>query len=383
MIQVKQLLLVAVLALPSPALACSVCGGDFQSRQSLRQEAEKAAVIVLGTLNNPRFNSDSADGAGQTDLRIKQILKGAEHLNGANSITLPRYFPSDGKATPMGIFFFEARGARLGYLTGRIVQSEHMAEYVKEVAALKESDSIALLKYYIKHLDHAEAEIADDAFLELVRASDLDLVHAVKGMSPDPLRRMLANPKTPVERIGLCAFLLAAVGSNRDAESMRKMLGHLSPERQMARRGLVIGLTILKPKEGWELIQMTLADSKRDFLERYAIVGAMQFFHNWSPKEDRALIVRSLRQAVESGDLADMAVEDLRRWQWWDLTGTVLAQYAKQSHDSPLVQRSILRYAMACPQSEAKQFIATIRQRNPRLIADIAESLEAEESSGK
>jgi hypothetical protein len=376
-------LILLLCAIPRPALACSICGGDFQNRQSLRQAAGKAVVVVFGTLGDARLNPDSSDGQGQTDLRIKRVLKGADLLNGGNFITVPRFFPGDGKSAQMGIFFFEARSGHLAYLSGQIVQSEHVADYVKEVAALKESDPVALLRFFLKRLDHSDAEIADDAFLELVRAGDLDLARAVKGVPIEPLRRMLANPKTPAERIGLCAFLLAIGGTNRDADAMAKMLKQVTAERQMTRRGLVIGLTLLKPKEGWDLIQSTLADPKRDFLERYAILGSLQFFHNWSPKEYRELILRSARLAVESGDLADMAVEDLRRWQWWELTDIILAQYGKPSHDSPIVQRSILRYAMACQQPEAKKFIATIRQRNPALIADVAESLEAENSPGK
>jgi len=151
--------------LPSPALACSICGGDFQNRQSLRQEANKAVVVVFGTLNNARVNPDSADGQGSTDLHIKRILKGAELLNGGNFITLPRYLPGDGKNTPSGIFFFEARSGHLAYLSGRIVNSERVADYVREAAALKDSDPVAMPRLMIS-LREMSSSWPTSAFVE-------------------------------------------------------------------------------------------------------------------------------------------------------------------------------------------------------------------------
>jgi hypothetical protein len=82
---------------------------------------------------------------------------------------------------------------------------------------------------------------------------------------------------------------------------------------------------------------------------------------------------------VTQGELADLAVEDLRRWQWWELTPTVLAQYGKPTHDAPLVQRAILRYAFSCPRDEAKKFLEGVKAKQPELYNDVAESLRLEQ----
>jgi hypothetical protein len=76
--------------------------------------------------------------------------------------------------------------------------------------------------------------------------------------------------------------------------------------------------------------------------------------------------------------VADLALEDLRKWKMWDLTGTVLAQFGKPSHDAPIARRAILRYALCCPLPEARQFVEQLRRRLPDEVRDLEESLETE-----
>src|ERR1051326_75374 len=105
--RIPVLSLSSLLLVASPALPCSICGSEFQNRATLRQEFAAAKVVVVGTLSNARLNPDSATGEGRTDLKVEQILKGNELLNGGNFVTLPRYYPGDGKGPQRGVFFFD------------------------------------------------------------------------------------------------------------------------------------------------------------------------------------------------------------------------------------------------------------------------------------
>ena len=87
-------------------------------------------------------------------------------------------------------------------------------------------------------------------------------------------------------------------------------------------------------------------------------------------------MLKGLALAVPQGDVADLAVEDLRRWKIWDLTAKVLAQYGKATHDTPIVRRTIIRYALCCPQAEARQFIDNLRRLDPGLVRELEEGLE-------
>jgi hypothetical protein len=76
------------------------------------------------------------------------------------------------------------------------------------------------------------------------------------------------------------------------------------------------------------------------------------------------------------GDLADQAIEDLRRWGYWDLTVDVLSQFPKPTHTAPITRRCIVRYALCCPNEEAKRFIVAVRQTDPKLVKDVEASLD-------
>ena len=114
-----------------------------------------------------------------------------------------------------------------------------------------------------------------------------------------------------------------------------------------------------------------------------AALGVLLFFHNWKPDENRSAMLRGMRSAVAEGDLADIAVEELRRWNFWDLTDVVLAQFDRRSHESVIIRSAIVRYALACPQPAAQRFIADLRKRDPEIVTAAVESLQAEQGVPK
>jgi hypothetical protein len=71
-------------------------------------------------------------------------------------------------------------------------------------------------------------------------------------------------------------------------------------------------------------------------------------------------------------------VENLRRWQMWELTPQVLDLYGKKGHDAPLMRRAILRYALSCPRPEASTFVSQRRRVEPDLVKDVEETLQFE-----
>src|SRR5262249_27342879 len=160
------------------------------------------------------------------------------------------------------------------------------------------------------------------------------------------------NPETPPERLALFAFLLGACGGEQDATLLKKMLEDPSENARRASSGILAGYISLKPKEGWERLFAVAGDEKKPFLSRMAALNAVQFFHLTKPVEARSQIIAALKQFLPHGDIADMAVENLRRWQIWDLTADVLALFDRKSHNAPIMHKTIVRYAVGCPKPE-------------------------------
>ena len=353
--------------------ACSLCGGTPQQRQTIRQEAAGAHIVVAGKLTNPRLN---ADGSGTTELIVERILKDHPALKGRRTITVPRYLPIEDKS-PRFLLFCDAAKGQLDVLNGRFVRDERIFDYIEAVQKLG-ADRIRSLQFYFKHLESPVAEIAADAYLEFAKATDAEVGAVARTVDSQRVRRLVKSDATPGERLGMYAFLLGGCGEEQDAELLLTLIRRDSPQTRAALSGLLTGYIALRPAAGWKLTASFVSDPKREFLDRLAAISAVRFFRGWKPGLYRGEEIQALSAAVDQGEVADMAIEDLRRWQWWGLTDRILVKYGMKSHDSPLVQRAILRYALACPDVVARQFVAERKKKEPDAIADAVESLEAE-----
>jgi hypothetical protein len=81
---------------------------------------------------------------------------------------------------------------------------------------------------------------------------------------------------------------------------------------------------------------------------------------------------------LDQPDVADLAIEDLRKWQVWDLADRILALKDKEPHNIPIIKRSILRYALECPKESAKAFVDARRKADPDAVQSSEELLKLE-----
>jgi hypothetical protein len=74
---------------------------------------------------------------------------------------------------------------------------------------------------------------------------------------------------------------------------------------------------------------------------------------------------------IGQGNLADLAIDNLRLTKRWDFLGEITAAFDKPSHSTPLVRRKIVHYALECPNEAATRFIEQIRKSDPELVASL------------
>jgi hypothetical protein len=367
-----------LLPLSGRAPACSLCG-SLAWRQTLSQEMEPARVVLYGTLANPRFdNSPGAPpGSGLTDFHIARVLRSDPALGNTRSLVISQYLPVlDAKDPPKFVVLCKVSDGKIQPYSGRSIKSEAVLKYVEGALALQGKDRMQALLYYFAFLDHEDETVAADAFLEFARSSDQEVAQIAPRLPPDRLRRLLQDPKTPAERISLYAFLLGTAGTDRDADLLRDLIVRPTDRTAGALDGLLSGYIHRRPREGWDLLVAILGDRKRPFSQRFAASRTLRFFQNSKPAESRPQVLRALEAMLPDGEVADLAIEDLRRWKMWDLTAKVLAQYGRPTHDTPIVRRTIIRYALCCTQPEARQFIANLRRLDPGLVRELEEGLE-------
>src|SRR2546421_269813 len=120
------------------------------------------------------------------------------------------------EAPPRFVIFCSLKDGKLFPYEGRTVRSEALLKYLEAAKSVQGKDRTTALLFYFRFLDHDDEVISQDAFQEFARSSDKEVGEAAKQLPADQLRRLLDNPKTPSERIGLYAFLLGVVGTEKD-----------------------------------------------------------------------------------------------------------------------------------------------------------------------
>ena len=369
----------ALLAAARPAPACSLCGNALKQAPTFRQEAAlpSARLILYGTAQNPKLKSD---GTGVTELHVKAVLRDDPVLGKRTVLELARYLPvSDPKSPPQYVVFCDVSGDKVDPYRGVPVKGPAAAEYLKKALALGEKDPAGNLLFYFRYLDDSDPEVARDAFLEFAKSSDLHIARAAPKLDPEKLRAWLKDEKTPPERLGVYALLLGACGKDADAALFRSLLGSEEERYLNAYDGLLAGYIHLRPREGWALAFATLRDGRKPLTARLAVLRTLRYYQGAQPRESRANVLKGMEAVLAQGELADLAVEDLRRWELWDLTREVLGLYGRKGYDGPLMRRALVRYALCCkPTRESLAFLARRRADEPELVKEVEEGLKLE-----
>lgn len=367
------LAIAAVLASGMPAAACSFCSGNVATQSTLRERFAQAKAVVLGRLKNPTFTNDT--GAGSTEFHFDRVLKTDAVIEKRTAVAIPRYIPVIGKTPPAYLMFFDALDGKPDAVFG-LSATEGVAKYLNGITALDPKQPAKRLAYFFDHLDSAEAGIAEDAFVEFAKTPDADILAARAVLSPAKLDKLLTDPKTPPYRLGVFALMLGLCGGEAHDGTFAKLLTQPLSEAVAGNLGGVLaGYAVCSPKAGWTTIRTTLTDAKQPFAQRLSALQAVQFFQATRPKDARAIVLDTYKLILPDADLADIAIDDLRRWGWWDLSADVLAQYGKPTHAAPVFKKGIVRYALSCPDPIAKRFVEAVRKTEPKLVADVEEGL--------
>jgi hypothetical protein len=368
--------LLSVLVFLSPAPACPFCS---MQGQTLMGYVNQSSMVLFGTLTNAQLG---ADGGGTTDLIIEEVLKKDPILGDKKVLTLPRYVPVDKNAKTKFLIACDVYKGKIDPYFGVPVPADSdMVKYLNGAMAVKDKDISTRLRFYFDFLDNHDTEISNDAYKEFGNADYKDYREMAKHLPAEKIVGWLKDPNTPAFRYGLYASMLGHCGTAKDADFLRQMLEDPQKRVSSGVDGILAGYTMLKPKEGWAYISALMKDPSKEFLIRYAALRAARFFWDSRPDVlDKKDLVDGVCQLLNQEDVADLAIEDLRKWDRWEVAERVLDLYGKKSHDVPIIRRAILRYALSCQQQvpRAAAFVADLRKRDPETVKDAEELLKLE-----
>ncbi|HLW64886.1 MAG TPA: hypothetical protein VKS79_06155 [Gemmataceae bacterium] len=368
-----------VLTLSAIASACPFCNS---TGRTLTQEAADAKFIVFGTLANPKFDP-AAQFQGTTDLVIENIVKPDDFLKDKKSIELNRYLPVDKNTTTKYLVFCDIFNGKLDAYRGVALRADSkIAEYLKGALAVKNKDVVTRLRFFFDYLDSGDIDISNDAYLEFALADYRDYRPLAEKLPPNKLVKWLQDENTPLSRYGLYGSMLGHCGKPEHAAILKKLID--DPNRRFGAGidGMLAGLVMLEPKDGWKYMVGIFSDPKKDFLLRFSALRAVRFLREYRPdlvKEDQ--MVAGVTYLLEQDDIADMAIEDLRKWQRWELTDKILGLFERKTHDVPIIKRAILRFALSAPAAkypQAANFVTAMRKKDAEWVQDVEELLQLE-----
>ena len=387
----------AIVVAAGPAAACPFCSTQGQT---LSGEVNQADLIVLGRMTNAKQDLNDFS-KGSTELIIDTVVKPHPYLIGRDKLVIPRYIPVGADDKTQHLVFcslynrpaeFPASTvasaailgnfdlAQLDAYRGEPVQPEsELAAYLKGAIAVREGDTAAKLKFFFNYLDASELVIGTDALMEFGNADYKDVRQVAPTLPADRILKWLADPNTSPSRYGLYGLLLGHCGKPADAVAIRALLD--DPERVYSSGldGILAGYIMLDKKAGWEYLTQLLADPNKDFPVRYAGLKVLRFFWEYRPDVvSKDEILAAIELLLPQADIADLPMEDLRKWGRWEKTDTILKLGNVDSHRKiPIVRRAILRFALSVPgdNPEAAAYIAEARKNDPERVKYVEEIL--------
>jgi hypothetical protein len=346
----------------------------------LRAELKEAKIVLSGRLVNPMTAHGEEIEQDTTDLVIDQVPRWHPLLGLRLKIALPRYIPTAGLKTTRCIVLCDAFKGQIDPF--RLLPDPHgeLTQYVKDVMALPANDAVRCLCFFVAHLNHANENIARDAYLEVDRASSADLRAAAPALPANRIARWLETPNFPGYRLGLCACLLGHCGNDRHAALLERLAE--DPKDDVARREIWIGYCMLRPREGRKKLAAVLSDPNQSFLARYDALRVLNYCREARPDEfDKKDLGRLISPTLEQDDFADLAIDTYRRWGCWDMSERVLALRGRPAYKVGVVHRAVLRFALCCTDNPAVgRFLAEERRTDAPLVADIEELLKLEQT---
>ncbi len=397
-------LLAAVVALGIAAdlSACPFCSTQGQT---LAGELAAADMIVVATVVSAERDEKDFTKS-RTTLKIDRTVKPHPAFEKELAITIPRYIPTEkGKAAPQLLLFCyvntdttdaavsavasvtavfpQYRNATIDAYRGDEIRAKSkLPDYLEEARKLQSASAQARLEFYFKHLEDDDLFISSDAYMEFGNADYKDVQSLAKTLPADTLVKWLKDANTAPSRYGLYGMLLGHCGKAEHAATLKKLVADPDHAFSQGLDGMLAGYVLLDPKDGWAVLTGIAADRKREFTTRYAALRTIRFIHDHRPDVVTAeQVLAGMKSLAELDDIADIAIDDLRRWQQWGQTDYILGLAGKETHTDPLVKRSILKFAILASKNGSKaagEHVEAMRKLKPQVVADAESLLESE-----
>jgi hypothetical protein len=352
-------------------------------------EFNQASLVLVGRFTNYRPAVGEA-GGGTTDFVVDTVLK--EHpalkdpalfqvVKGKRQTTFKKGIPNT--KSPFLVFCDVFKGKLDPYKGVELTPESQLVKFLSESQARKDRPIGERLRLCFDYLNSPDSDVALDAYRAFQQAPYKDYRATAKTLPAETIVRWMRDPKTPPFRLGLYALLLGHCGDPaKHGKLLRQLVDDPDKRRSSSIDGLLAAYVMLQPKEGWAYLKGILSNPKEEYLMRYTALRTARFL--WGERTDlvsKDNLAKGVALLLAAPDMADYGIEDLRKWQRWEMCDQVLALYGKESYDVQVIHNAILRYMLRCPGPRAAEFVRAQRKRDREWVSDTEEQLRLDDET--
>jgi hypothetical protein len=350
------------------AQACPFCTA---LKPSLSQQRDAAAAVALAEL----VESNRASSV----FLLHKLVKGPQSLHGVERLTLD--VPTSLKPGALAILFGSAAAdAKPGEMSWTIVGvNETSYTYFARAPSLR-TPAADRLRYFAPFLEHADALVAEDAYLEFGHAPFGTIAESIETLPMDRMRLWMTDERVPPARKGFYGLALGLASGDADRSANAQLLRSLilRPENDFRAGfdGVLGGYLMLSGETGLALFEKRYLGNKdaADGDLRHTLT-ALRFYHEFGRAIAPARLNSALRLMLARPEFADAVITDLARWQDWSVIDRVADLYGQKDYSAPATRRAVVGYLLACPKREAAQQLARLKHDDPAGVSEAERTL--------
>ena len=370
---IVRLLVVATIVLVAPfATTASACPFCLAIEPTLAQRCESAAAVALGEAAGRR------DGKSQ-EYRLHTIFKGPPELKKRGTVDADSPQTKEGR---LAILFANVDEPKVREVDrwdwSTAFANEALLGYFAAAPDMRQPPA-KRLAYFARYLEHADRDIARDAYLEFAHAPYEDVLAMADQFDFAAVRQWLASERVPDERKGFYGLVLGLAKRDADKAENRALLKRLILEERSDFRagfdGVLAGYLLLSGKDGLEQVTARyLTDTTAKHGDVRHVMSALRFYFEYGPGELRDAVARGVISLVDRPEFAAAAIVDLARWQRWEALDRVAVVYRRPNSDVP-ARRAVVAFLAVCPKLEADAALQQLRKADPDGVRAIEKSL--------
>lgn len=350
------------------AAACPFCE---KLGKTLADTVAEADWVLYGDLDQ----ANPLPAPGTTQLTVRIPIKG--EAAAGSTLVLARFLPAAQSGTARRLIFAYQIDGHIEPFRVQNVASESLIHYLRESPGPR-SPIPERLEYAFRFLDSPDPAIAVDAYKEFAKASFADVRAAGPKLQAERVRKWLADPARPPERVGLFGLLLGVCGNRLDAKTLAELVSQTAANGMPGLDGLLGGWALLDTPAATSRMRQLLLAPRSSPATRQAALAAIRFVLE-ELKIDKKVLFASLAEAIAIPEISDLAIDELRKHAAWEHSDRVLNE---ASPARPARARSaVVRFALRCPSERARKLIAHLRQSDPQIVQDAEQNLRFEDET--